>query len=136
MINKILIYGYTKFRLITHKIMVWKWNLTSGTAWPQNFPRLRPRFEVSTSKSCPSLFDFPECIARFPDWSPKWELSANFVTSYLKKQEKKTVQKISFNPAIPFRDIFGHPQITFLSNMVTISFSHIGWSFFQILWWW
>ena len=30
------------------------------------------------------------------------------------------------NPAIPFRDIFGHPQITFLLNMVSISSSHIG----------
>ena len=78
-----------------HGIMVWIWNLTSGTAWPQNFPRLRPRFEVSTSKSCPSLFDFSGCIARFPDWSPKREFSANYVTSYLKKK-KKTVQKISF----------------------------------------
>ena len=34
------------------------------------------------------------------------------------------------------RDIFGHPRITFLSKKRTISFSHIGWHFFQILWWW
>ena len=42
----------------------------------------------------------------------------------------------SFNPAIRFRDIFGHPRINFLSNMGIISFSHIGWHFFLILWWW
>ena len=46
------------------------------------------------------------------------------------------VSRIHFNPAIRFRDIFGHPRINFLSNMGIISFSHIGWHFSQILWWW
>ena len=58
----------------------------------------------------------------------------------IREQSRYAAFKISriynLNPAIRFRDIFGHPQITFLSNIETISFSHIGWHFCQILWWW